>query len=202
MRVWLRRWHRLHAPRHAGRGQAHQAAVGHVQGARKAAEVSLRCADARCGSQGFDLSGPVSALVPAARVRDPMAGAIWCGASATLSCAAWSGSLRRTAHNRLSVNGVVKQRSNLSHHIWSVSETVRRADAMQDAGGDAHAPRCRLGPTQIAHLSRLVALAPGDLLFMGTPEGVGAVGRGDVVEAAIDGCAPVAAVCCSACRVE
>ena len=47
--------------------------------------------------------------------------------------------------------------------------------------------RCRLGPTQIAHLSRLVALAPGDLLFMGTPEGVGAVVRGDVVEAAIDG---------------
>ena len=79
------------------------------------------------------------------------------------------------------MNGVVKQRSNLSHHIWSVSETVRRADAMQDAGGDAHALRCRLGPTQIAHLSRLVALAPGDLLFMGTPAGVGPIRPGDKV---------------------
>ena len=45
-------------------------------------------------------------------------------------------------------------------------------------------------PSQIAHLSRLVALAPGDLLFMGTPEGVGPVTRGDVLEAAIDGCVP------------
>ena len=33
-----------------------------------------------------------------------------------------------------------------------------------------------------------MALAPGDLLFMGTPEGVGPVVRGDVLEAAIDGC--------------
>ena len=41
---------------------------------------------------------------------------------------------------------------------------------------------------QISYLSRLVALAPGDLLFMGTPEGVGPVVRGDVLEAAIDGC--------------
>jgi hypothetical protein len=33
-----------------------------------------------------------------------------------------------------------------------------------------------------------VRLAPGDLIFMGTPEGVGPVVRGDTVEAAIDGC--------------
>ena len=48
-------------------------------------------------------------------------------------------------------------------------------------------------PRQISYLSRLVALAPGDLLFMGTPEGVGPVARGDVLEAAIDGCADAAA---------
>jgi fumarylpyruvate hydrolase len=34
-----------------------------------------------------------------------------------------------------------------------------------------------------------VALAPGDLIFMGTPEGVGPVIPGDSVEATIDGCA-------------
>ena len=52
---------------------------------------------------------------------------------------------------------------------------------------------CAPPPRQISYLSRLVALAPGDLLFMGTPEGVGPVARGDVLEAAIDGCADAAA---------
>ena len=63
---------------------------------------------------------------------------------------------------RLEVNGEVRQQSTLAHHIWSVAETV-------------------------AYLSRLVELAPGDLIFMGTPEGVAAVKRGDVLEASIEG---------------
>jgi fumarylpyruvate hydrolase len=32
-----------------------------------------------------------------------------------------------------------------------------------------------------------VELAPGDLIFMGTPEGVAAVGRGDRLDASIEG---------------
>ncbi|MGH6904705.1 MAG: fumarylacetoacetate hydrolase family protein [Geminicoccaceae bacterium] len=63
---------------------------------------------------------------------------------------------------RLLVNGQVRQESTLAHHIWSVAETI-------------------------AYLSGLVELAPGDLIFMGTPEGVAAVGRGDVLEASIEG---------------
>ena len=63
---------------------------------------------------------------------------------------------------RLTVNGQVRQASTLAHHIWSVAETI-------------------------AHLSRLIELAPGDLIFMGTPEGVAAVGRGDRLEASIEG---------------
>jgi fumarylpyruvate hydrolase len=63
---------------------------------------------------------------------------------------------------RLAVNGDVRQESTLGHHIWSVAETI-------------------------AHLSGLVELAPGDLIFMGTPEGVAAVGRGDRLEASIEG---------------
>jgi fumarylpyruvate hydrolase len=63
---------------------------------------------------------------------------------------------------RLAVNGQVRQASTLAHQIWSVAETI-------------------------AHLSRLVELAPGDLIFMGTPEGVAALKRGDRVEASIDG---------------
>ena len=50
---------------------------------------------------------------------------------------------------------------------------------------------------QIAHLSRLVALAPGDLIFMGTPEGVGRVAAGDSIEAAIDGCVRAGPACCA-----
>jgi fumarylpyruvate hydrolase len=63
---------------------------------------------------------------------------------------------------RLAVNGELRQSSTLAHHIWSVAETI-------------------------AYLSGLVELAAGDLIFMGTPEGVAAVGRGDELEASIEG---------------
>ncbi len=62
----------------------------------------------------------------------------------------------------LAVNGRPRQRSDLARMIWSVAETI-------------------------AHLSRLVALSPGDLLFTGTPEGVAAVDRGDLLEGRIEG---------------
>jgi fumarylpyruvate hydrolase len=39
----------------------------------------------------------------------------------------------------------------------------------------------------IATLSGLVTLAPGDLIFTGTPEGVGAVVPGDRLQGHIDG---------------
>ncbi|HEY0437897.1 MAG TPA: fumarylacetoacetate hydrolase family protein, partial [Phenylobacterium sp.] len=67
----------------------------------------------------------------------------------------------------LKVNGVVRQTSDLSKLIWSVAETV-------------------------AYLSRLVALAPGDLIFTGTPEGVAAVERGDRLEGVVEGVGTVA----------
>ncbi|WP_029009253.1 fumarylacetoacetate hydrolase family protein [Azospirillum halopraeferens] len=62
----------------------------------------------------------------------------------------------------LSVNGVEKQNSDLSKLIWSVPEVV-------------------------AHLSRYFHLGPGDLIYTGTPEGVGAVVAGDRLEGAIAG---------------
>lgn len=62
----------------------------------------------------------------------------------------------------LRVNGQVRQGSDLSKMIWSVPETI-------------------------AFLSRLVRLAPGDLIFTGTPEGVAAVQRGDVLEGSVEG---------------
>lgn len=62
----------------------------------------------------------------------------------------------------LSVNDVVKQHSDLSMMIWSVAE-------------------------QIAHLSSYDELHPGDLIYAGTPENVGAVMPGDVMLGHIDG---------------
>ena len=63
---------------------------------------------------------------------------------------------------RLSVNEAVRQQGDLADMIWNVAETI-------------------------SHLSGLVELKPGDLLFTGTPEGVGPVVRGDVLACHIDG---------------
>ena len=69
----------------------------------------------------------------------------------------------------LSVNGAERQRGDLSEQIWSVPETI-------------------------AFLSRLVTLRAGDLIMTGTPAGVGAVRRRDVLEGAIDGVGTVSTV--------
>ncbi|MCU0929963.1 MAG: fumarylacetoacetate hydrolase family protein [Burkholderiaceae bacterium] len=62
----------------------------------------------------------------------------------------------------LAVNGQPRQRGDLGDLIWSVDETI-------------------------AAISRAWVLQPGDLIFTGTPAGVGAVVRGDVMDAAIEG---------------
>jgi fumarylpyruvate hydrolase len=62
----------------------------------------------------------------------------------------------------LSVNGDEKQNSDVSQLIWSVAETI-------------------------AYLSTLFELQPGDLIFTGTPEGVGAVVQGDLMKGGVDG---------------
>ncbi len=62
----------------------------------------------------------------------------------------------------LTVNGKVVQTSDLSKLIWSVAEVI-------------------------ANLSELVELAPGDLIMTGTPEGVAAVSKGDVLEGFVEG---------------
>jgi fumarylpyruvate hydrolase len=62
----------------------------------------------------------------------------------------------------LKVNGQVRQVSDLSKLIWSVPEVI-------------------------ANLSSLVRLEPGDLIMTGTPEGVAAVVKGDVLEGTVEG---------------
>lgn len=62
----------------------------------------------------------------------------------------------------LSVNGQMKQSSSTSKLIWSIAESIE-------------------------HLSTYWRLEPGDLIFTGTPEGVGAVVSGDLMEGAVAG---------------
>lgn len=70
--------------------------------------------------------------------------------------------LIETADIWLEVNGTKRQTSNLNALIWSIPETI-------------------------SYLSGLVELAPGDLIFTGTPEGVAACVKGDVLHGHVDG---------------
>ena len=62
----------------------------------------------------------------------------------------------------LKVNGQLRQNGDLGQMSWKVAEVI-------------------------ANLSNYVALAPGDLIFTGTPAGVSTVVRGDMLEAAVEG---------------
>jgi fumarylpyruvate hydrolase len=89
-------------------------------------------------SKGFDRSAPVAAIRPAS-AGHVNRGRIW-----------------------LTVNGTVRQESDVSRMIWDV-------------------------PHIIAALSRLYQLRAGDLIFTGTPSGIGAVKPGDRLEGGIEG---------------
>jgi fumarylpyruvate hydrolase len=89
--------------------------------------------------KAFDYAGPVGVIHPASQTGHFTKGAI-----------------------SLTVDGVIKQNSDLTHLIWSVPETI-------------------------ANLSTLFELQPGDLIFTGTPEGVGAVVQGDLMKGGVDG---------------
>ena len=68
---------------------------------------------------------------------------------------------------QLSVNGQIKQDGDIQDMIWSVPEVV-------------------------SNLSEYYHLQPGDLIYTGTPEGVGAVRPGDVITGRIDGVGEIA----------
>jgi fumarylpyruvate hydrolase len=92
-------------------------------------------------SKGFDHSAPVSALRRADDMRHP-----------------------RTARLTLSVNGTLRQRTDIADMIFNVAEIVHE-------------------------LSRLWELRAGDLVFTGTPAGVAALARGDRFRAELEGIA-------------
>ena len=92
-------------------------------------------------AKAFDHSAACTALVPVALCGHPRQGAVW-----------------------LAVNGVERQRADLSGLLWPVAALV-------------------------AMLSRSVTLAPGDLIYTGTPAGVGPLQPGDVVSGGVHGIA-------------
>jgi fumarylpyruvate hydrolase len=67
-----------------------------------------------------------------------------------------------TAEITLLVNGKARQHGDIGQMIWSVAEVI-------------------------AQLSTAWELYAGDLIYTGTPEGVAAVGRGDVLKASVTG---------------
>ncbi|RDJ99686.1 fumarylacetoacetate hydrolase family protein [Paraburkholderia lacunae] len=88
--------------------------------------------------KAFDRSAPIGPIHRASDVGHFEKGSLW-----------------------LTVNGESRQKSDVSHLIWSVAETV-------------------------ADLSKFFRLEPGDVIYTGTPEGVGAVGRGDVMTVGVE----------------
>ena len=92
-----------------------------------------------CIGKAFDASAPIGPLHPIAKTGELTRGAV-----------------------TLAVNGVQKQKGDLSELIWNVAETIET-------------------------LSKAWTLQPGDLIYTGTPAGVGAVVAGDVMEGAIAG---------------
>ncbi|MBU6436967.1 MAG: fumarylacetoacetate hydrolase family protein, partial [Betaproteobacteria bacterium] len=78
---------------------------------------------------------------------------------------AQSGDMRSGAIT-LTVNGQPRQHSDVSKLIWNVAEIIE-------------------------HLSAAWLLQPGDLIMTGTPEGVAAVVRGDVMEGSVAGLSPI-----------
>ena len=90
-------------------------------------------------SKSFDKSAPCGPLHPVETHGHAVSGRIW-----------------------LSVNGVVRQDSDLDFQRWSV-------------------------PEGISILSQYYELAAGDIIMTGTPENIGLVTKGDVMNVGIDG---------------
>lgn len=88
--------------------------------------------------KAFDRSAPIGPIHRASDVGHFQSASIW-----------------------LTVNGETKQKSDVSHLIWSVAETI-------------------------ADLSKFFRLEPGDVIYTGTPEGVGPVKPGDLMTVGVE----------------
>ncbi len=131
----------------SGKDIAVEDALKHVYGYGVGIDMTRRDLQAYAKEHGrpweaaktFDHAAPISAIRPASEIGHPASGRIW-----------------------LSVNGEIKQDSDLDLQMWNVQEGI-------------------------AHLSKAFEVMPGDLIYTGTPAGVGKVVVGDVMTGGIDG---------------
>ncbi len=134
-----------------GRDIAVADAAAHIFGYAVGLDMTRRDLQMRMREQGrpweigkaFDYSAPIGPLTTLADAGEISSGAL-----------------------ALTVDGKTVQSSDLSHLIWSVSETI-------------------------ANLSTLFELQPGDLIMTGTPEGVGALVKGQTMRATIASLTPI-----------
>lgn len=89
--------------------------------------------------------------------------------SAVLSPIRLAAEIGHPSHARiwLSVNGAMRQDGDIADMIWPVADII-------------------------AELSTYVELKPGDLIYTGTPAGVGRISAGDVVEGGVEGVGTIA----------
>lgn len=130
----------------SGAGIEVEQALDHVWGYAVGVDMTRRDLQMKMREMGrpweigkaFDRSAPMGPIHPASAVGHIQNAGLW-----------------------LTVNGETRQKSDVSHLIWSVAETV-------------------------AYLSKFFRLEPGDVIFTGTPEGVGAVKAGDQMKVGIE----------------
>lgn len=130
----------------AGSDIAGEDALSHVWGYAVGLDMTRRDLQMKMREMGrpweigkaFDLSAPVGPVHPASVAGHFENASLW-----------------------LTVNGETKQKSDVSHLIWSVAETV-------------------------SYLSKFFRLEPGDVIFTGTPEGVGPVKAGDTMKVGVE----------------
>ncbi|MEX3949536.1 fumarylacetoacetate hydrolase family protein [Paraburkholderia sp. EG287B] len=130
----------------AGSDIAGEHALSHVWGYAVGLDMTRRDLQMKMREMGrpweigkaFDLSAPVGPVHPASEAGHFEKAGLW-----------------------LTVNGETKQKSDVSHLIWSVAETV-------------------------SYLSKFFRLEPGDVIFTGTPEGVGPVKAGDTMKVGVE----------------
>lgn len=130
----------------AGSDIAGEDALSHVWGYAVGLDMTRRDLQMKMREMGrpweigkaFDLSAPVGPVHPASVAGHFENAGLW-----------------------LTVNGETKQKSDVSHLIWSVAETV-------------------------SYLSKFFRLEPGDVIFTGTPEGVGPVKAGDTMKVGVE----------------
>ncbi|HKR47524.1 fumarylacetoacetate hydrolase family protein [Paraburkholderia sp. CNPSo 3274] len=130
----------------AGSDIAEEDALSHVWGYAVGLDMTRRDLQMKMREMGrpweigkaFDLSAPVGPVHPASEAGHFENAGLW-----------------------LTVNGETKQKSDVSHLIWSVAETV-------------------------SYLSKFFRLEPGDVIFTGTPEGVGPVKAGDTMKVGVE----------------